>query len=134
VELRSATSANERLQQLFHPWTSYVIVPLFAFANAGIAIDDAFLARAVGSPITLWIFVGYLIGKPVGILGGSWLVTRLSRKRLQPPVGWVAVAGGGTIAGMGFTVAVLVASLAFEGTELEEAKLGILGTALGAAA
>jgi Na+/H+ antiporter NhaA len=133
VELRSATSTNERMQQLFHPWTSYVIVPLFALANAGIVIDSAFLARAVGSPITLGIFFGYVIGKPVGILGGAWLVTRLSRKRLQPPVGWVAVAGGGTIAGMGFTVALLVASLAFEGTELEEAKLGILGAALGAA-
>jgi Na+/H+ antiporter NhaA/predicted DsbA family dithiol-disulfide isomerase len=133
VELRSATSTNERMQQLFHPWTSYVIVPLFALANAGIVIDSAFLARAVGSPITLGIFFGYVIGKPVGILGGAWLVTRLSRKRLQPPVGWVAVAGGGTIAGMGFTVALLVASLAFEGTELEESKLGILGAALGAA-
>ena len=133
VELRSATSTNERMQQLFHPWTSYVIVPLFALANAGIVIDSAFLARAVGSPITLGIFFGYVIGKPVGSLGGAWLVTRLSRKRLQPPVGWVAVAGGGTIAGMGFTVALLVASLAFEGTELEEAKLGILGAALGAA-
>ena len=133
VELRSATSTNERMQQLFHPWTSYVIVPLFALANAGIVIDSAFLARAVGSPITLGIFFGYVIGKPVGILGGAWLVTRLSRKRLQPPVGWVAVAGGGTIAGMGFTVALLVASLAFEGTELEEAKLGVLGAALGAA-
>jgi protein-disulfide isomerase len=121
------------MQQLFHPWTSYVIVPLFALANAGIVIDSAFLARAVGSPITLGIFFGYVIGKPVGILGGAWLVTRLSRKRLQPPVGWVAVAGGGTIAGMGFTVALLVASLAFEGTELEESKLGILGAALGAA-
>jgi Na+/H+ antiporter NhaA len=81
VELRSATSVNERLQQLFHPWTSYVIVPLFALANAGIAIDGGVLARAFSSPITLGILVGYVVGKPVGILGGSWLLTRLSGGR-----------------------------------------------------
>jgi len=133
VELRSATPANERLQQLFHPWTSYVIVPLFALANAGIAVDGGFLSRAFSSPITLGILVGYVIGKPVGIFGCSWLLTRLTRGRLRPPVGWAAVAGGGTIAGIGFTVALLVATLAFDGRQLEEAKLGILSAALGAA-
>ena len=133
VELRSATSPNERLQHLFHPWTSYLIVPLFALANAGIAINGGFLAQAFSSPITLGILVGYVVGKPVGILGCSWLVARLSRRRLQPPLGWAAVAGGGTIAGIGFTVALLVATLAFEGRQLEEAKVGILSAALAAA-
>jgi len=133
VELRSATSPNERLQQLFHPWTSYVIVPLFALANAGIVVNGSFLAQAFSSPITLGILVGYVVGKPVGILGGSWLVTRLSHGRLQPPVGWAAVAGGGTIAGIGFTIALLIATLAFDGRQLEEAKVGILSAALSAA-
>jgi Na+/H+ antiporter NhaA len=133
VELRSATSVNERLQQLFHPWTSYVIVPLFALANAGIAISGSFLAQAFSSRITLGILVGYVVGKPLGILGGSWLTTRLSHGRLQPPVGWAAVAGGGTIAGIGFTVALLIATLAFDGRRLEEAKVGILSAALSAA-
>jgi Na+/H+ antiporter NhaA len=133
VELRSATSANERLQQLLHPWTSYAIVPLFALANAGIAIDGSFLASAFTSPITLGILFGYVVGKPVGILGASWLLARLSRGRVRPPVGWAAVAGGGTIAGIGFTIALLIATLAFDGTRLEEAKLGILSAALGAA-
>ena len=128
--LRSAISPNERLQQQFHPWTSYVIVPLFALANAGIAIDAGFLERGFTSPITLGILFGYVVGKPVGILGVSWLVTRLSGGRLRPPVGWAAVAGGGTIAGIGFTVALLVATHAFEGQQLEEAKLGILSAAL----
>jgi len=132
TELRSATSVNERLQNLFHPWTSYVIVPLFALANAGVAIDGASLSNAFTSPITLGILFGYVVGKPVGILGSSWLLTRLSRGRLRPPVGWAAVAGGGTIAGIGFTVALLVATLAFDGARLEEAKLGILGSAVGA--
>ncbi|HET7856636.1 MAG TPA: Na+/H+ antiporter NhaA [Gaiellaceae bacterium] len=132
-EVRRATSPNERLQLLWHPWSSYVIVPLFALANAGIAIDGDFLARAFSSPITWGILVGFVAGKPVGIFGGTWLATRLSRGRLQPPVGWAAVAGGGTIAGIGFTVALLIATLAFDGAELEEAKLGILAAAVSAA-
>src|SRR5207249_10744385 len=133
VELSLATSPNERLQQLFHTWTSYLIVPLFALANAGIALDGDFLAQAFSSPITLGILLGYVVGKPVGILGCSWLATHLSRGRLRPPVGWAAVAGGGTIAGIGFTVSLLVATLAFDGAQLEEAKVGILSAALGAA-
>ena len=133
LELRAATSPNERLQQLYHPWTSYVIVPLFALANAGIAINGGFLAQAFRSPITLGVLLGYVVGKPVGILGCSWLVTRLSHRRLQPPVGWAAVAGGGTIAGIGFTIALLIATLAFNGRQLEEAKVGILAAALSAA-
>jgi Na+/H+ antiporter NhaA len=132
AELRAATSTNERLQQLFHPWTSYAVVPLFALANAGIPIDGGFLARGLRSPITLGILFGYVVGKPVGIFGSTWLLSWLSRGRLKPPVGWAAVAGGGTIAGIGFTVSLLVATLAFHGAQLEEAKLGILGAALGA--
>ena len=133
AELRLATSPNERLQQLYHPWTSYVIVPLFALANAGIALDGSFLSEAFRSRITLGILLGYVVGKPVGIFGSTWLATRLSGRRLQPPVGWAAVAGAGTIAGIGFTVALLVAALAFDGRRLEEAKLGILSAALAAA-
>ena len=132
--LRRAIPPNERLLHLYHPWTSYVIVPLFAFANAGIAIDAGLLERAIGSPVTLGIVFGYVIGKPLGIVGVSLLVTRLSRRRLRPPVGWAAVLGAGTIAGVGFTVSLLVATLAFDGARLEEAKVGILGAAAGAAA
>ena len=132
VKLRTATSRNERLQQLYHPWTSYVIVPLFALANAGIEINGGFLRHAFASPITLGILCGYTLGKPLGILVGTWLVTRLSGRRLRPPVGWAAVAGGGTIAGIGFTVSLLIATFAFEGRQLEEAKLGIVSAAVGA--
>ncbi|MDX6645205.1 MAG: hypothetical protein QOK40_932 [Miltoncostaeaceae bacterium] len=128
--LASALSPNERLQQLLHPWTSYVIVPLFALANAGIAISGDFLASAFTSPITLGILLGYVVGKPIGIVGSSWLVTRLSRGRLRPPVGWAAVSGAGAIAGVGFTVSLLIATLAFRGPQLEEAKLGVLSAAL----
>ncbi|MEP7192186.1 MAG: Na+/H+ antiporter NhaA [Actinomycetota bacterium] len=131
--LRKAISPNERLQDAFHPWTSYVIVPLFALANAGIPIHGAFLSQAYRSPITLGIIAAYVLGKPVGILSASWLISRATTGRLRPPVGWVAVAGGGTIAGIGFTVSLLIATLAFRGRDLEEAKLGILTAALGAA-
>jgi Na+/H+ antiporter NhaA len=130
--VRAAISPNDRLQQLFHPWTSYLIVPLFALANAGIAIDGAFLERAFSSPITLGIVAGYVVGKPLGVFGASWLIARLTRGRLRPPVGWAAVAGGGTIAGVGFTVSLLVATLAFTGPQLDEAKIGILTAALAA--
>ncbi|MEV7009465.1 Na+/H+ antiporter NhaA [Streptosporangium sp. NPDC051022] len=132
--LAAAISPNERLQRLYHPWTSYVVVPLFALCNAGIEIDGALLGRALTSPITLGVLFAYLLGKPAGIAGTAWLVTRLSGGRLRPPVGWAAVLGGGAIAGIGFTVSLLVATIAFHGTRLEEAKIGVLGAAVCASA
>jgi Na+/H+ antiporter NhaA len=134
AELRAATPPNERLQQLYHPWTSYVVVPLFALANAGIVVDGDLLRRAISSPITLGILFGYLLGKPVGIAGGAWLACRASRGRLRPPVGWAAVLGSGTIAGIGFTVSLLIATIAFHGAALDEAKAGVLASGVVAAA
>ncbi len=128
--LQSALSPNERLQSLYHPWTSYVIVPLFALANAGIAVNAASLGRAVSSPITLGVVVAYVVGKPFGILLTSRLVTLASRGRLKPPVGWGSVLGGGASAGIGFTVSLLIATLAFEGQQLQDAKIGILASAV----
>ena len=113
--VRTAISPNDRLQQLFHPWTSYLIVPLFALANAGITVSGSFLARAFTSPVTLGILLGYVVGKPVGTVGAAWLLTRVSRGRIRPPVGWAAVTGAGAIAGIGFIVSLLIASLAFGG-------------------
>jgi Na+/H+ antiporter NhaA len=132
--VRSAISPNARLQQIWHPWTSYVIVPLFALANAGITITGPFLARAFSSPVTLGIVAGYVLGKPAGTIAAAWLAQRLSGGRLRPPVGWAAVTGAGTIAGIGFTVSLLVASLAFTGTRLAEAKAGVLAAAAAASA
>ena len=132
--VRTAISPNDRLQRIFHPWSSYVIVPLFALANAGVVISGGFLAQAYSSPVTLGILVGYLAGKPAGTVGAAWLVTRLSHGRIRPPIGWAAVTGAGVIAGIGFTVSLLIASLAFRGTELQEAKVGVLSAALCASA
>jgi Na+/H+ antiporter NhaA len=128
--VRIAISPNDRLQQLYHPWSSYVIVPLFALANAGVTINTGVLSRAYTSPVTLGILLGYVVGKPVGTAGTAWLISWISRGRLQPPVGWVAVVGAGTIAGIGFTVSLLIASLAFHGTLLADAKIGVLSAAV----
>jgi Na+/H+ antiporter NhaA len=126
--LRLAISPNERWQQLFHPFTSYLVVPLFALVNAGVVLRGPFLAHAYTSAITLGIVLGYLIGKPIGVAGGAALMARLSRGRITVPVGWASVLGGGAVAGTGFTVSLLIATLAFSGTALAEAKLGVLTT------
>ena len=126
--LASTISANERLQVMLHPWTSYVIVPLFALANAGFHLDAGLLRDAVTSPITLGIALGYAVGKPVGITLAAWLTTRLGKGRRPLPITWPSLFGVGTIAGIGFTVSLLIASLAFNGQALDEARVGILAS------
>jgi Na+/H+ antiporter NhaA len=86
--VRTALSPNERLQQLYHPLSSYVIVPLFALANTGIPVNGHLLAQAYASPVMLGILLGYVLGKPIGIVSFTWAVTRLSRGQVRPPVGW----------------------------------------------
>jgi Na+/H+ antiporter NhaA len=128
VTLASAISANERLQLRLHPWTSYVIVPLFALANAGIHVDSGLLGDAIGSPITLGIALGYVIGKPVGIGAAAWLATHMGTRRRRLTITWPGLAIVGSVAGIGFTVSLLIASLAFTGEQLDEAKIGILAS------
>ena len=124
--LTSTLSPNSRLQAFYHPWTSYVIVPVFALSNAGIELSADFLGSAYAAPVTLGVLVGYVVGKPIAVVTTSWLVTWVSRGRVRPPVGWAAVIGSGTISGIGFTVALLIATRAFDGVQLEQAKLGAL--------
>ncbi len=130
LSVASAISPNERLQHRLHPWTSFVIVPVFALANAGIHVDGRLLGDAVTSPVTLGIIVAYVVGKPLGIVGASWLASRSWLAGLRRALSWPVIVGGGTVAGIGFTVSLLISSLAFEGRELEEAKLGVLGAAV----
>ncbi|GAA1571876.1 MULTISPECIES: Na+/H+ antiporter NhaA [Kribbella] len=130
VGLTTTISPNERLQFLYHPWTSYLIVPLFGLANAGVTIDAGFLGRAFSSPITLGILLGYVVGKPIAVTGTSWLLERISGGRVRPGVGWASVLGSGTIAGIGFTVSLLIATIAFDGTQLAEAKVGLLSAVI----
>jgi Na+/H+ antiporter NhaA len=126
----AAISPNERLQYDLHPWTSFVIVPLFALANAGIHVTAGLIGDAVTSPITLGILFGYVIGKPLGILGASWLATRPALHGPRSPLSWPSLAGGGAVAGIGFTVSLLISNLAFHGEQLSEAKLGVLASAI----
>ena len=126
----AAISPNERLQYSLHPWTSYVIVPLFALANAGIHVTGGLLGDAVTSPITLGILFGYVVGKPLGILGASWLATRPALHGPRPPLSWPSLAGGGAVAGIGFTVSLLDLEPRLPRRAPAEAKLGVLASAV----
>jgi Na+/H+ antiporter NhaA len=126
--LQSAISANERLQYDLHPWTSYVIVPLFALANAGIHLTSKLMSDAISSPITLGIVIGYVVGKPIGIFAGSWIASRPALHGPRALISGPVLVAAGACAGVGFTVSVLVSSIAFSGEHLDEAKLGALAT------
>jgi Na+/H+ antiporter NhaA len=128
--LAEAISPNERLQYALHPWTSYVIVPLFALANAGIHLTGGLLSDAVSSPITIGIVLAYVVGKPFGIFAAPWIATRRMFGGGRLTITWPGLLGTGTAAGVGFTVSFLIANLAFRGAELEEAKIGVLVAAL----
>src|SRR5439155_4593265 len=128
--VRAAISPNERLQYELHPWTSYVFVPIFALANAGVHLNGGLLGDAFTSPITLGILIGYVLGKPVGIVGATWIASRPALHGPRPSLSWASIVGGGAVAGIGFTVSLLISSLAFTGHRLQEAKLGVLASAL----
>jgi protein-disulfide isomerase len=107
-----------------------VIVPLFALANAGVHVTGGLLEHAVSSPITLGILVGYVAGKPLGVAGASWIASRPAVRGPRSPLSPPLLAVAGAFAGIGFTVSLLISSLAFSGRRLEEAKLGALGSVL----
>jgi Na+/H+ antiporter NhaA len=130
LSVASAISPNERIQYGLHPWTSYVIAPLFALANAGIHVDGSLLSDAITSPITLGIVAGYLVGKPLGVVGASWLASRRSRNGPRLTLSFPVLAIGGAATAIPFTVSVLIATVAFHGRELAEAKLGVLAAAV----
>ncbi|HKO29167.1 MAG TPA: Na+/H+ antiporter NhaA, partial [Solirubrobacteraceae bacterium] len=125
---QSAISPNERLQYQLHPWTSYVIVPLFALANAGIHLTGSLLSGAVSSPITWGILLGYVLGKPIGVFTGSWIASRPALHGPRSPISEPVLMAAGACAGIGFTVSLLVSSLAFKGVLLDEARLGTLAS------
>ena len=129
-----AVSPNERLQTLMHPWTSYVVVPIFALANAGVVITADSLREAATSTITIGIVVGLVLGKLLGITLFTALVVRSGRGRLPDGVGRTQVAGGAALAGIGFTVALFITDLAFDDPgQQAEAKIGVLAASLIAA-
>ncbi len=126
----------ERLQARLHPFSAYVVLPVFALANAGVVLDGGVLREAVGSTIALGITLGLVVGKPVGIVLASLLAVRLGLGRLPDGTGWRMLTGLGAVGGIGFTVSLFIAGLSFPGDELltSEAKIGILaGSILSAA-
>ncbi|MDQ3997587.1 MAG: Na+/H+ antiporter NhaA [Gemmatimonadota bacterium] len=131
--ITSAVSPNERLQHELHLMTSFVIVPLFALANAGIELSAEVLRHALTSPLSIGVIVGLVVGKPLGITAGAWLATRRPLGGAPLPVGWPSLIATSSVAGIGFTVSLLIAELSYTGRSLEEAKLGILGASLIAA-
>jgi NhaA family Na+:H+ antiporter len=134
-ELRESVSVAERIELLLHPWTSYVAIPVFALANAGIPLSGSALSDAAGSRVTLGIVAGLVIGKVVGVSAFAWLAVRVGLARLPDDLTWRHVLGMAGLAGVGFTVSIFVAGLAYVDPALQdEAKIGVLVASVLAAA
>lgn len=115
------------LEETLHPWVSYLIVPLFALASAGVELGGGAIGDAVSSRVTLGVVGGLMVGKPLGILAATYLVTRLRLATLPRDVSWGEIAGVSMVAGVGFTVSIFIAGLAFDKSGLvHDAKIGIL--------
>ncbi len=130
IAAREALSPVERLELALHPWVGFAIMPLFALANAGMPISGREFTR----PDALAVYAGFVVGKPVGVVAFSWVAVRAGIAVRPPDLGWTLVAGGGLLAGIGFTMALFIANLAFSPELLGEAKLGTFGASLVSAA
>ena len=118
------------LERLLHPVQAYLVLPLFALFNAGIAIDDRVLDVVTG-PISVGVILGLLIGKPLGIMLFSWLAVRTGLAGLPPDLGWPALGAVSFLAGIGFTMSLFVSELAVKaGPALSQAKIGVLAASL----
>ncbi len=126
--LEESVPIVERLQNRLHPVSAYVVLPVFALANAGVDLRGGVLGEAVSSAVGLGIGAGLVLGKPVGILAASYLAVRLGLGKLPDRTSWGHVAGVGAIAGIGFTVSLFIAGLSFPGSETltDNAKVGII--------
>jgi NhaA family Na+:H+ antiporter len=134
VIARESVSVVEWLEHRLHPWTSFVILPLFALANAGIPLSTAAVEAAAGSPVTWGVVLGLVIGKPLGILAFAWVAHRARIGLLPDGATWLGIAGVAALAGIGFTVSLFVTGLAFRSGGLQnEAKMGILLASITAA-
>ncbi len=115
-----------RIEHALHPWVAFLIVPIFALANAGVPIGGE-AGTVVVEPVVLGIIFGLVVGKQVGITLAAWLVVRLGWASLPDGVGWRHIYGGAWLGGIGFTMSLFVADLAFgHSPALDLAKIGIL--------
>jgi NhaA family Na+:H+ antiporter len=121
------------MEHVLHPWVAFAIIPLFALANAGVRIEGD-LGAALGNRVTLGVVLGLVLGKQLGVMLGAWLAVRAGITELPEGVSWRHIYGAGWLAGIGFTMALFVADLAFadagEGGLLTAAKVGILVASL----
>jgi len=132
---RSAVSPAERLEHLLHPWTSFLIVPLFALANAGVELGGDSFAGPGAARATVGVVLGLVAGKTLGITAAAWLAVRTGLGRLPEGATWPMVAGVAALGGIGFTVALFIAELAFAPGPLQDAaKIGVLSASALAAA
>ena len=115
----------DELQHRLHPISAGIAVPLFAFTAAGVHLDMS-AGNPLQSPVALGIMVALVLGKPIGIVGVAWVIARFTRAQLSADIRWLDVIGVGMLAGIGFTVSLLIANLGLTGPNLEAAKLAIL--------
>ena len=119
-----------RLEHALHPWVAFAVIPLFALANAGVALPGTPLAT-IADPVTLGVLAGLVVGKPLGITATALLATRTGLAVLPDGVTWRQVAGAAILGGIGFTMSLFIATLAFaDAALLDAAKLGVLGASL----
>ncbi len=124
---REAVSPLRRMETFLHPWSAFVILPLFALANAGVPLSFGQLGDALSSPIGLGIVLGLVVGAPAGGLLFAWAVMRATPARMPEGLDWPALSGVAPLKGIGFTVAIFISVLAFDDPAMqEEAKLAIL--------
>jgi Na+:H+ antiporter, NhaA family len=122
-----AVSPLARVEHVLLPWTSFVIVPLFALANAGVSLTAGTIGDALSSRVTMGVILGLVVGKVVGISAAGWVAVRLGIGLLPTGVRWSHLVGTAVVAGIGFTVSLFITELAFEEPLLQaEAKVGIL--------
>jgi NhaA family Na+:H+ antiporter len=125
----------DRLQRIVSPWVNFGILPLFALVNCGVTLSTEHIQEALSSPVAQGIVLGLCVGKPVGVLGSSWLMVQLNIARVPTALSWTHLWGLGILAGIGFTVSLFITGLVFGGGEYaEQAKIGILTASLVAAA
>ena len=127
---RSPVAPLDRVEHAFHPWTSRVVMPLFALANAGVSLAGPAISEAITSPVGAGVFLGLLVGKPAGILGATWVATRTGIGRLPDDITGTTLSGAAVLAGIGFTVSLFVTDLAFEEPYATTATLAVLGASL----
>jgi NhaA family Na+:H+ antiporter len=134
IQAKEAVSIAERLEHMLHPWTSFGVIPIFALANAGVRLNANILESATSSPVTLGIIAGLVAGKLIGIITFSWASTRLRIGAMPEGMTWHHLVGGAAVAGIGFTVSLFIAGLAFADQRIfNEAMIGIFAGSIVAA-